>query len=133
MQYLDKFMDMCVCKIMPAEEKSQRRAFEHSGNKSKEVLFILSESALLRWTETLQRADVHQQRHRGQTVLRRRVLSRTMLPIVRAARGTQESELMEVIATLQRVIINSVVETLIAVIDVAVFASVDRERRCRAE
>ena len=62
----------------------------------------------------------------GQTVLRRRVLSRTMLPRVRAARGTQdigksESELMKVIDTLQRVNLNNVVETLVAVIDVAVF------------
>ena len=60
-QYPDKFMDMCAVKVMPGEEKSQRRAVEHSGNKPKEVLFILSESALLRWTQTLQRANVHQQ------------------------------------------------------------------------
>ena len=43
-QYLDKFMDMCVVKVMPGEEKSQRRAVEHSGNKLKEVLTILSVS-----------------------------------------------------------------------------------------
>ena len=43
-QYLDKFMDMCVVKVMPCEEKSQRRAVEHSGNKLKEVPTILSVS-----------------------------------------------------------------------------------------
>ena len=43
-QYIDKFMDMCVSKIMPGEEKSQRRAVEQSGNKLKEVLTILSVS-----------------------------------------------------------------------------------------
>ena len=43
-QYLDKFMDMCVVKVMACEEKSQRRAVEHSVNKLKEVLTILSVS-----------------------------------------------------------------------------------------
>ena len=43
-QYIDKFIDMCVVKVMPGEEKSQRRAVEHSGNKLKEVLTVLSVS-----------------------------------------------------------------------------------------
>ena len=43
-QYIDKFIDMCVSKVMPCEEKSQRRAVEHSGNKLKEVLTVLSVS-----------------------------------------------------------------------------------------
>ena len=56
-----------------------------------------------------------------------------MLPRVRAERETQvvgksKSELMKVIDTLQRVNLNSVGETLIAVIDVAVFSSVDRQK-----
>ena len=56
-----------------------------------------------------------------------------MLPKVRAARGTQvvgksKSELMEVIDTHLRMNLNSVGETLIAVIDVAVFSSVDRQK-----
>ena len=29
-QYIDKFMDMCVVKVMPGEVKSQRRSVEHS-------------------------------------------------------------------------------------------------------
>ena len=37
-------MAMCVAKVMPGEEKSQRRAVQHSGNKLKEVLTILSVS-----------------------------------------------------------------------------------------
>ena len=37
-------------------------------------------------------------------------------------------ELMKVIDTLQRVNLNNVVETLIAVIDVAVFSSVDKQK-----
>ena len=57
-----------------------------------------------------------------------------MLPRVRSERGTQvvgnsKSELMEVTDTLQRVNLNNVVETLVAVIDVAVFSSVD-SRSC---
>ena len=40
-QYLDKFMVMCIVKVMACEEKSQRRAVEHSVNKLKEVLTIL--------------------------------------------------------------------------------------------
>ena len=52
---------MCVVKVMPGEEKSQRREVEHSENKLKEVRSILSESALLRWTQTLLRANVQQQ------------------------------------------------------------------------
>ena len=56
-----------------------------------------------------------------------------MLPRVRAERGTQvvgksKSELMKVIDTLQRVNLNNVVETLVAVIDVTVFSSVDRQK-----
>ena len=43
-QYIDKFTEMCVSKVMPGEEKSQRHAVEHSGNKLKEVLTILSVS-----------------------------------------------------------------------------------------
>ena len=43
-QYLDKFMDMCVVKVMPGKEKSQKRVVEHSVNKLKEVLTILSVS-----------------------------------------------------------------------------------------
>ena len=71
MQYLDKFRDMCVVKVMPGEEKSQRREVEHSGNKLKEVRSILSESALLRWTQTLLRANVHQQEMRARSSRRR--------------------------------------------------------------
>ena len=41
-QYLDKFMDMCVAKVMTCKEKSQKRVIEHSVNKLKEVLTILS-------------------------------------------------------------------------------------------
>ena len=43
-QYLGKFMDMCVVKVMPGKEKSQKRVVEHSVNKLKEVLTILSVS-----------------------------------------------------------------------------------------
>ena len=39
-QYLDKFMDMCVVKVMPG----QKRVVKHSVNKLKEVLTILSVS-----------------------------------------------------------------------------------------
>ena len=118
-------MDMCVSKVMPGEEKSQRRAVEHSGNKLKEVLTILSVSIA-----NTNPANDHQQ---AQTVLQRRVLSRTMLPRVRGERGTQdigksESELTKVTDTLQRVNLNNVVETLVAMIDVAVFSSVDRQK-----
>ena len=61
------------------------------------------------------------------------MLSRTVLSKVRAARemqvvGKSKIELMEVTDTLQCVNLNSVVETLIAVIDVAVFSSVDRQK-----
>ena len=42
--------------------------------------------------------------------------------------GRSKNELMEVIDTLQRVNLNSVVETLVAVIDVAVFSSVNRQK-----
>ena len=56
-----------------------------------------------------------------------------MLSKVRAAWemqvvGKSKSELMKVIDTLQRVNLNNVVETLIAVIDVPVFSSVDRQK-----
>ena len=43
-QYLDKFMDMCVVKVMTCKEKSQKRVIEHSVNNLKEVLTILSVS-----------------------------------------------------------------------------------------
>ena len=129
-QYLDKFMDMCIVKVMPCEEKSQKRVVEHSVNNLKEVLTILSVSMQ---TQTLQRVNVHQQRHRVQTVLRRRVFSRTMLSKVRTARemqfvGKSKSELMKVIDKLLRVNLNSVVEILITVINVAVSSSVDRQK-----
>ena len=52
-EYLDKLKDVCVAKTMTYEEKSQRRVAEIAG--VKEALFILSESVLLRWTQTLQR------------------------------------------------------------------------------
>ena len=42
--------------------------------------------------------------------------------------GKSKIELMKVIDKLQRVNLNSVVETLVAVIDVAVFSSVDRQK-----
>ena len=45
---LVKLNDMCVAKAMKCEEQSQKRAAELSGNKLKEALSILSESALLR-------------------------------------------------------------------------------------
>ena len=49
-EYLDKFNDMCVAKVMPGEEKSQRRAAEPcSPREFKEALSILSESALFQW------------------------------------------------------------------------------------
>ena len=101
-QYLNKFMDMCVVKVMPGKEKSQKRVIEHSVNELKEVMTFLS---------------------RVQTVLRRRVFSRTMLSKVRTARemqviGKSKCELMKVIDKLQRVNLSSVVETLITVINV---------------
>ena len=43
-QYLDKFMDMCVVKVMTCKEKSQKRVVEHSVNDLQEVLTILSVS-----------------------------------------------------------------------------------------
>ena len=43
-QYLDKFMDMCVVKVMTCKEKSQKRVIELSVNKLKEILIILSVS-----------------------------------------------------------------------------------------
>ena len=56
-----------------------------------------------------------------------------MLSKVRAASEMQlvgkcKIELMKVIDKLQRVNLNSVVETLVAVIDVAVFSSVDKQK-----
>ena len=56
-----------------------------------------------------------------------------MLSKVRTARemqviGKSKSELMKVIDKLQRVNLNSVVETLITVINVAVSSSVDRQK-----
>ena len=41
-QYFDKFMDMCVVKVMTCKEKSQKCVIEHSVNKLKEVMTILS-------------------------------------------------------------------------------------------
>ena len=43
-QYLDKFMDMCVVKVMTCKEKSQKCVIEHSVNKRKKVMTILSVS-----------------------------------------------------------------------------------------
>ena len=102
-------MDMCVVKVMLGKEKSQKRVIEHFCE------------------------QVQEERHRVQTVLRRRVFSRTMLSKVRTARemqvvGKSKSELMEVIDKLQRVNLNSAVETLITVINVAVSSSVDRQK-----
>ena len=60
-QYLDKFNDMCFAKVMPGEEKSQRRAAEPcSPRVLKEALSNLSESALLQWIQTLQRVNTRQ-------------------------------------------------------------------------
>ena len=61
------------------------------------------------------------------------MFSRTMLSKVRTARemqvvGKSKSELMKVIDKLQRVNLNSVAETLITVINVAVSSSVDRQK-----
>ena len=111
-QYLDKFMTWCVVKVMPGEEKSQRRAVEQSGNKIKEVLTILSMS-IAKQKPCTEPTSISRDTEFKQ-VLRQRVPSRTMLPKVRAERGTQvvgksQIELMKVIDTLQRVNLNSVV------------------------
>ena len=52
-QYLDKFNDMCVVKVMPAAEPCSPRVL-------KEALSNLSESALLQWTQTMQRVNINQ-------------------------------------------------------------------------
>ena len=57
-QYLDKFMDMCVVKVMPGKEKSQKRVVEHSVNKQKKVMTILSVSIANTEPATSQRPSV---------------------------------------------------------------------------
>ena len=63
-EYLDKFNDMCVAKVMPDEEKEQRCAAEPCSLKEAQgglmgALSILSESALLQWTQALQRINIY--------------------------------------------------------------------------
>ena len=58
MQYLDKFMDMCVVKVMTCTEKSQKRVIEHSVNKRKKVMTILSVSIANTKPATSQRPSV---------------------------------------------------------------------------
>ena len=60
-QYLDKFMDMCVVKVMTCKEKSQKsqkRVIEHSVNKLKKVMTILSVSIANTSPATNQRPSV---------------------------------------------------------------------------
>ena len=57
-QYLDKFMDMCVVKVMTCKEKSQKRVVEHSVNKLQKVLTILSVSIANTSPATSQRPSV---------------------------------------------------------------------------
>ena len=61
------------------EEKLQRRVTDIAG--VKEALSTLSESVLLRWTQTLQRVT----KPRAQTLLRQMLLSRTMTPRMRTS------------------------------------------------
>ena len=57
-QYLDKFMDMCVVKVMTCKEKSQKRVVEHSVNNLQEVLTVLSVSIANTSPATSQRPSV---------------------------------------------------------------------------
>ena len=57
-QYLDRFMDMCVVKVMTGKEKSQKRVIEHSVNKLKKVMTILSVSIADTEPATSQRPSV---------------------------------------------------------------------------
>ena len=53
-EYLTELNDTCVVKAMTYEEKPQTHVVEIAG--IKEALSILSESTLLQWRQTLQRA-----------------------------------------------------------------------------
>ena len=59
-EYLDKLDEVCVAKTITYEEQSQRRAAEPSENELEEVLFTLSEAALLQWRQILLRVTIHQ-------------------------------------------------------------------------
>ena len=67
---------------MTYERKLQRRVAEIAG--VKETLSMLSESALLRWTQTLQRVT----KPTTQILLRQMLLSKTMTPRMRTSAQT---------------------------------------------
>ena len=63
-EYLAKFNDMCVAKVMPCEEKQQRCEAEPcSPREFEEALSILSESALLQWLKLCSESTSISMRH----------------------------------------------------------------------